>query len=265
MSAIGNQTTDGSEASAGCTFVIGGTGGIGRAIVQRLAAAGEPVFFTFHSRENEAREVAAQLQAGGSSRVAFGRCDLTDRAAISSCLESAQNAFGSVRSVIFSSGPNIAQEFVSELTPEQMKQVIDADVHGFFNLVQLTLPLLRRQPGASIVAVTTNAVRAYPPKDGLSSIPKSAVEATCRAIAKEEGRFGIRVNCVAPGYVEAGIGKQFMEQLYTPAVWEGQKQRVALRRFAQASEIAEVVVFVASPRASYLTGQIIAVDGGYSL
>lgn len=246
-----------------CAIVIGGTGGIGQATVLRIAAGGEPVFFTYHANESAAQAVRAKVQEQGG-RAEYLQCDLTDRAAVSRCLNSAVEAFGRVRSIIFASGLNIAQEYVANITPDQFRQALAADAEGFFNLVQLSLPLLRSTRGANIVAVTTGAIQSYPLKDGLSSIPKAAVEALCRAVAKEEGRFGLRVNCVAPGFVEAGLGKRFMEELYSPEIWESQKRRVALKRFAQASEIAEAIVFLASPGASYITGQTLLVDGGFA-
>jgi len=104
----------------------------------------------------------------------------------------------------------------------------------------------------------------YPPGDALSSVPKAAMESLGRAIAKEEGRFGIRANMVAPGIIDAGLGTHFLETLYSPEVWEGQKKSIALRRFGTATDIAEAVCFLASDRAGFISGQKLDVDGGYS-
>lgn len=87
----------------------------------------------------------------------------------------------------------------------------------------------------------------------------------CRAVAREEGRYGIRANVVAPGIINAGLGEQFQQKLFGPKVWEGQRNRVPLKRFGEAVEIAEAVVFLASKRSAYITGQTLIVDGGLRL
>ena len=91
------------------------------------------------------------------------------------------------------------------------------------------------------------------------------MEALGRAIAKEEGKFGIRANMVAPGIIDAGLGTHFLQTLYSPEVWQQQKKAIALRRFGTGREVAEAVRFLASERSAYITGQTIIVDGGFSL
>ena len=91
------------------------------------------------------------------------------------------------------------------------------------------------------------------------------MESLGRAIAKEEGRFGIRANMVAPGIIDSGLGASFLKELYTPEIWESQRKRIALQRFGDGTDIAETVAFLASDRSAYITGQTIIVDGGFSL
>ena len=79
------------------------------------------------------------------------------------------------------------------------------------------------------------------------------------------GRAGIRANCVAPGIIDAGLGADFLKELYTPEIWETQRKKIALRRFGTAAEVADVVAFLASGKSRYVTGQTFYADGGFHL
>ena len=131
--------------------------------------------------------------------------------------------------------------------------------------MQPALPYLRESTGC-IVAITTAATRRYPVRDGLSSGPKGAVEAVVRAIAAEEGRFGVRANCVGPGMLTDGMAARLIASgELDDAALEVTKRNIALRRFGEAVDVAEAVCFLASDRARFITGQMLDVDGGYTI
>ena len=159
------------------------------------------------------------------------------------------------------SGVAIPQPFVSTITQEQWREVIETELIGLTRVVAAALPIFRKQGGGNFVIVVSVANYTFPPGDALSSVPKAGMEALGRAIAKEEGRYGIRANMVAPGIIDSGLGASFLQELYTPEIWETQRKRIALGRFGQGADIAETVAFLASERASYITGQTIIVDG----
>ena len=107
-------------------------------------------------------------------------------------------------------GLYVDQIHLSRVEPAKYQDHLVGEAAGFFNIVHPLLPALR-ETGGAVVAVTTMATRRYPIKDGLSSSPKGAVEALVRALAVEEGRFGVRLNCVGPGVLSDGMAARFME------------------------------------------------------
>jgi 2-hydroxycyclohexanecarboxyl-CoA dehydrogenase len=237
-------------------FVVGGSGGLGSAICRALASEWDHVVVGYGCSWDKAEALAAEI--GSASAV---HTDLTD----AESLKAAINSVAGIGTMVFASGVAIGQPFVSKIGEDQWREVIETEVIGLTRVVSATLPLFRAQGGGNFVIIVSVANTAYPPGDALSAVPKAAMESLGRAIAKEEGRYNIRANMVAPGIIDAGLGSTFLQELYTPEIWETQRKRIALQRFGTGAEIAEAAAFLASERARYITGQTIIVDGGFSL
>ncbi|WP_422342741.1 SDR family NAD(P)-dependent oxidoreductase [Parasphingorhabdus sp.] len=244
-------------------FVIGATGGLGHAACDALAKDWDGLAIGYRSSEEKANAVAAGLPH--ASETLAVHCDLADSASISQSITQARDHFGAIGTMIFASGVAIEQPFVSSISEDQWREVIDTELIGLTRVVAETLPIFREQGHGNFVIVVSVANTRFPPGDALSSVPKAGMEAIGRAIAKEEGKYGIRANMVAPGIIDAGLGTHFLETLYSPDVWESQKRSIALRRFGTGEDIAKAIAFLASDDANYITGQTLIVDGGFSL
>lgn len=260
---MGEETYEIGSREQGAALVVGGSGALGRAICRRLTSEFESVFFTYRTNVGNANELTAELN--GTVRAGCAALDVRDRAAVEDIVKRVVVDHGPLKAVIFASGVSIEQPFVSEITPDQWREVVESELLGFTNVVGAALPIFRRQKGGVFVNIGTFATRWYPPGDALSAVPKAGTEVLCRAIAREEGRNGIRANVVAPGIIEAGIGAKLMKETFSAEIWEQQRKRVPLRDFGQASDIAEAVAFLASSRARYITGVTLIVDGGMHL
>ena len=249
--------------SARNALIVGATGGLGQAAAMALAEDFDGIALTYRSGKAEAEKLCASLPA--SCKGWPVRCDLADPASVKSTIKDATATLGSIDAVVFASGVAIEQPFVSQIEESQWREVIETELIGLTRVVAEILPTFRSQKQGNLVIVVSVANYTFPPGDALSSVPKAGMEALGRAIAKEEGKFGIRANMVAPGIIDAGLGTHFLQTLYSPGVWEQQKRAIALRRFGTGGEVAEAVRFLASDRSAYITGQTIIVDGGFSL
>jgi NAD(P)-dependent dehydrogenase (short-subunit alcohol dehydrogenase family) len=248
---------------AGVALVAGGSGGLGRAVCEGLARKGVRVALTYRSNKGAAEETAAAIVAAGG-KASIHAVDLENGEALAPIVDALAAEHGALHTVVHAVGSDIPMRFISQVTADTWKKVLHADVDGFFHLVRACLPHLRKAKG-SIVALTSAGLRRYPSKDVLSVAPKAAIEALVRGIAKEEGRFGVRANSVAIGVIDAGIFQRLQKTELPPEWIEAARDNAALGRFGTADEVADAAVFLASRRASYVTGQCLAVDGGYSI
>lgn len=250
--------------TSGTTIVAGGSGGIGAEICKKMAAAGSNVAITYYRSKDKAESIAEDVRAYGQKALIV-QTDLNDTDSVLNFIQQSANEFGSIHTAIYAAGPMLNMKHVSNLSPSQFREHVQTDLFGCYNLLQQSIPYLRETKGA-VVALGTPAIRRFAAKDVLSACPKAAIESIVRAIALEEGRFGVRANQVGVGIITDGMYEGLKDNGDFTTQWlEASQKILALRRFGTADNIADAVEFLASDKADFITGQTLMVDGGYAL
>jgi len=251
-----HSTADNSKVA----IVTGGSRGIGRAIAVALADAGYRVVLCFRERESEAQEVVeAIVRAGGEARAV--RADVARAQDAKALVQAALDAYGRIDVLVNNAGTHLPGATLGDMSPEEWERILRVNLTGPFQLVQAVLPTLRKQGAGHIVNLSSNVTQRMPAGYGAYAVSKSGLETFTRILAKEEGPRGIRVNAVAPGPIGTDMLRESLDKLGRERA-EAFIKSVPLGRAGEPEEIAAVVAFVVSDAASYLTGQVVYVNGG---
>jgi len=232
-------------------LVTGGSGGIGAAIARKLAANGCEVLVHANSNLDRAETVATEIRAGGGQAHALA-FDVTDVAATLAALE-AELQSGPIQIVVNNAGIHADAVFPA-MSHDKWASVIDVSLNGFFNVTQpLTLPMIRTRWGR-IVNITSVAGIVGNRGQVNYAAAKGALHAATKSLALELASRGITVNAVAPGIIDTGM----IEGVFDA---EAIKKLVPMQRAGKPEEVAELVAFLASDQAAYLSGQVISING----
>lgn len=249
----------------GAVMVFGATGGIGKVVAREFAKAGTDVAIMWRSKQDVAQELADEIESEGRKATAH-QCDVTDAEGLKSAIEDAIAEHGHIHTMVWGAGPLVEQVLISECTAEQWHNAIDTEVHGFFNATKALIPHMKDQGGGSFVHLGSAGDLRFPERDMLSVTPKAANESLIQGIAREEGRHNIRANSVLVGVIEAGMFLELTKQGVFDKHWVEEVQKgLAIKRWGQPEEIAHAAIFLTSTKAAYVTGQQIAVAGGYGI
>jgi 3-oxoacyl-[acyl-carrier protein] reductase len=235
--------------------VTGGSRGIGRAIVLRLAEQGADVCFSYVSNEAAAQETSAEVEKLGRKALAV-QANVTQPEAAEALIKAALDAFTKVDILVNNAGIT-RDDLIMRMSVDNWRDVLETNLFGaFFTLKAVTRPMLRAK-GGRIINITSVSGQAGQMGQANYSSAKAGLIGLTKAAARELASRNITVNAVAPGFVLTELTQDLNDDL------KGQiTDRTPLGRFGTTEEIAYAVAFFASDEAAYITGQVLAVDGG---
>jgi 3-oxoacyl-[acyl-carrier protein] reductase len=243
------------DLSGKAAVVTGGSRGIGKAIALRLAQQGADICFSYRGNADAAAATTKEIEALGRRCVAV-QADVTQPDAAEALVKAALDAFGKVDILINNAGIT-RDDLIMRMKPEDWRDVLETNLFGaFWTLKAVTRPMLRAKAGR-IINITSVSGQAGQMGQSNYSSAKAGLIGLTKAAARELGSRGITVNAVAPGFVLTELTEGLADE------W---KQRITeqtpLGRFGTVEEVAYSVAFLASEEAAYITGQVLAVDGG---
>lgn len=235
-------------------IVTGGGQGIGRAIAEKLAAEGATVVVTDLVGQN-----ASQTADGLPGAVAIG-VDVTDRQAVQAMADQVVQLFGRIDVLVNNAGWDKASPFVDS-EPGDWDRAIAVNLYGVLHTCKAVLPIMAAQGSGAVVNLGSDAGRVGSSGEAVYSAAKGGVIAFTKSLAREMARHQVRVNCVSPGPTDTALFASFAG----PKLREALTKAIPFRRLGQPADVANVVAFLASDEASFVTGQTVSVSGGLTM
>jgi 2-hydroxycyclohexanecarboxyl-CoA dehydrogenase len=238
-------------------LVTGGASGIGLAVCQEFATVGARVIVTDIDSERGAG-AAERINAGGG-QAAFLKLDVTDEASVAAALAEVKATHGKLDVLVNAAGWDIIQPFMDN-TREYWNRIVALNFMGPLQVTRASLPLLFEADGARIVNVGSDAGRVGSYGETVYAGAKGGIIAFTKSLAREVVRRNITVNCVCPGPTDTPLFATHSEKMRTALI-----NAIPMKRLAQPKEIADAILFFASNRATYITGQVLSVSGGLTM
>ncbi len=235
-------------------IVTGAGQGIGQAIARKLAAEGATVVVT------DLDEASAKRTADALPGAVAIRSDVSDRQAVQAMVERVVRQFGRVDVLVNNAGWDKASPFVDS-DPADWDRAIAINLYGVLNTCKAVLPLMAAHSGGAVVNLGSDAGRVGSSGEAVYSAAKGGVIAFTKSLAREMARHQVRVNCVCPGPTDTALFASFAG----PKLREALTKAIPFRRLGQPADVANVVAFLASDEASFVTGQTVSVSGGLTM
>lgn len=231
-------------------WITGGSSGIGKAAVRKFAGAGDRVAFTFLHSEAAARALESETGAFAI------RADVSDSAQVNRARDAILSRFGRIDVLVCAAGV-AGKGLLMDQTDEAYDRIMNTNLFGTFAAIRAVLPCMIERRGGSIVTVSSMWGETGGACEALYSASKAGIIGLTRAVAKEVGSAGIRVNCISPGVIDTPMNADL-----SPEDVDSLVEETPLGRLGMAEEVAEAICFLAGEGAGFITGQVLPVNGG---
>ena len=239
-------------------LITGASRGIGKAIAERYAAEGAKVALVYHRSKEPAEELADSIRAAGGSALTFAH-DVTDSEGAGAIVEKVIGEWGQLDVVVNSAGI-IRDGLFLQMTADDWSVVIETNLNGTFHFCKAAASEMIRKRRGSIINLSSVAAQHSNKGQSNYAASKAGIEALTRTLAAEVAKRNVRVNAIAPGFIETDMTKTVRQMAGEKIV-----AAIPMRRYGQPADIANLAVFLASDESAYMTGVVVTVDGGLSL